>query len=183
MIGHADDGQLQRCQQETSRTTCLFCCPGSVAWSDNSLWGWGGTLSVSLGQECLSVDKKPACPSVLQSSLHSAASDPDVLFVQHSAGCWRCGECHHQDTARSRKPITWVRCDANLYPGSTEGPVQPWVLPQYNASYRWTLYPVPRLCPTCLFPNSDHATSLERSQDAEFCPIFHTKGPKFGNKK
>lgn len=146
--------------------------------------GWG-TLSVSLGQECLSVGKKPAYPSVLQSSLHSAASDPDVLFVQHSAGRWRCGgERHHQDTARSRKPITWVRCDANLCLGSTEGPVQPWVLPQYNASYGWTLCPVPRLCPTCcLFPSSDHTTSLERSQDAEFCPVFHTKGPKFGNKK
>ena len=150
-----------------------------------TVWGGGSTVSVSLGQDCLSVGKKPACLSVLHSSLHSAASDPDILFVQHSVGCWRCGcERHHQDTVRSRKTITWVRCDASLCLGSTEGPMQPWALPQYNASYGWTLCPVPRLCPTCcLFPNSDHATSFERSQDAEFCPAFHTKGPKFGNKK
>ena len=56
-----------------------------------TVYGGWGTLSVSLGQECLSVGKKPACPLALQSSLHSAASDPDVLFVQDSAGRWRCG--------------------------------------------------------------------------------------------
>ena len=50
-----------------------------------SVCGWD-VLSVPLGRECPSVGKKPAHPSVLQSSLLCAASDPNVLLVQHSAG-------------------------------------------------------------------------------------------------
>lgn len=47
----------------------------------SSVWLPETERSGLLGQGCLSLVMKPAQPSVLQTSLLSAASDPNILFV------------------------------------------------------------------------------------------------------
>lgn len=57
-----------------------------------------------IGQECPSLGMKTARPSVLQSSLLSAASDPNILSIQQSARSWShgtdmlSGNCKEQES-------------------------------------------------------------------------------------